>query len=280
MVLSAFALIMITTFILLIQELRKRYRFQLKLQNQIVHLQQFTKESEELSYAISHDLQEPLRKMRIFSDRLFQKHGDELDNEGKEIAQRINAIAATAQDTMNELLRFTSVTPQIEEMASFDLNKLIPEVWEKMAKTVTATNASIVISNLPTINGSEPRLAILFENLLCNALIFSREGVPPAITINAYKTIGQTIKQAAVYQRNLAYHAIEISDNGIGFADQYAVKIFQLFRRLHVGQDKYAGKGIGLAICQRIMSNHHGFITATAKIGEGAVFTVYFPAEN
>ncbi len=279
-VLSGLALIMMATFILLILELRKRYRFQLQLQNQIVQLQQFTKESEELSYAISHDLQEPLRKIRIFTDRLFQKHKSALDQEGNEIIQRMNVVAASAQENMNELLRFTSVIPQIEQKQLVDVNKLIANVWGEMAEKVTAKNATLTLDSLPVIKGSEQRLAVLFENLLKNTLEFSKDKTPPAIHISTYKTTGQAIKQAAIYQRNQVYDAIAISDNGIGFDNGYAIKIFQLFRRLHVGQDKYPGKGIGLAICQRIMSNHHGFITAKGILGEGAVFTVYFPAEE
>jgi signal transduction histidine kinase len=274
------AIIVITSFILLIRELRKRFKTELQLQTKIVQLQQFTKESEELSYAISHDLQEPLRKMRIFTDRLFHKHKAALDNEGKEIVQRMNVVAATAQETMNELLRFTSVIPQIEQKKAVDLNKLIPSIWGKMAEKTIQKNAVINLEPLPIIKGSEERLSILFENLLNNALLFSKDGMSPLIKIKTYKTTGQKIAQAASYQRRKTYDAIEISDNGIGFDNGYANKIFQLFRRLHVGQEKYAGKGIGLAICQRIMSNHHGFISAKGKVGEGAVFTVYFPAEG
>lgn len=271
--------IIITIFILLIKELRKRNRIELQLQQQIVELRQFTKESEELSYAVSHDLQEPLRKMRIFTDRLLNRHKDALDEGGKQIVQRMNTVAATAQDTMNELLRFTSVIPQIEEKTFVDLNILVKKVWENMAEKVLGTSAIIKVETLPSIKGVEPRLTILFENLFSNALVFSKTGIAPEVNIRAYKTKGTHLKQTSGYKSQQVYHAIEISDNGIGFADEYAVKIFQLFRRLHNDQIKYAGKGIGLAICHRIISNHHGYINATAKVGEGAVFTVYFPIE-
>jgi len=143
--------------------------------------------------------------------------------------------------------------------------------------TIEETGAQVEIGPLPTVAGDRSQLGQLFQNLLSNALKFRKPGVTPVIRVGSRQVPAAQLPPAVIpTRRATAYHCIEVSDNGIGFDDKYIDRIFQVFQRLH-GKSQYAGTGIGLAICQKVVANHGGAITAISQFGHGAAFIIYLP---
>ncbi|MBA4854003.1 CHASE3 domain-containing protein [Emticicia sp. BO119] len=274
----SFALL-IVSFLLIFLELQRRLKFQHELENKIDELNRSNADLEQFAYVSSHDLQEPLRKIRAFSDRLARKHNDSLNEDGKETLEKITYSAERMQTLINDLLDFSRLVNRKEiGFQEVNLQEIAGRVINDLSVKIEEKKAQINVEKLPYIWGISFQLNQLFLNLISNALKFTAEERTPVIDINYSLVKGVEIKDIEKIRNELDYHKIVISDNGIGFEEEYAEKIFVIFQRLH-GRGHYDGTGVGLAICRRIMSNHNGFIFAESQLGEGARFILYFPTK-
>lgn len=240
------------------------------LQQSNVNLQQF-------AYVASHDLQEPLRKIQSFSDLLAKRYSADL-GEGINYLQRMQNAAKRMSDLIGDLLSFSRITEHKDVIERVSLGRVVYEVLNDLELLITETSAVITTEQLPEIHGDKMQLNQLFLNLISNALKFRKPGLPPVIEITGKIIMSTELPSFANVIRSASlYHQIDVSDNGIGFDQQYADRIFQLFQRLH-GRSQYSGTGIGLAICERVAANHGGAITVTSKPEEGATFSIFLPA--
>jgi PAS domain S-box-containing protein len=242
----------------------------------LCELNRSNKELEEFAYIASHDLQEPLRKISMFSERLRTKHSEGLDKEGQLFMSRIVASADNMRTLIDNLLEFSRANRSSNAFTKTDLNDILQKVLTNLDLKIEETKASIeVTSLLPIIKAVPSEMEQLFSNVICNAIKFGKESESPAIRIDTRKLTLQE-KQHYRLSSDAVCHAIEFKDNGIGFEAEYEEKIFMIFQRLH-GKKEYPGSGIGLAICKRIVDNHHGVIYARSLPGEGSTFTIILP---
>jgi len=224
-------------------------------------------ELEQFAYVASHDLQEPLRKIQTFINRLLESKESALSPRDTDLFHRIQSASARMNQLIVDLLSYSTVNTSSRHFTVTDLNTLLKSVEDHLKESIDQAGAVITASPLPAVNIIPYQFEQLLTNLISNSLKFARAGVPPRISISAdIMDKGKT-----------SYHRIIVADNGIGFDKQYSERIFQVFQRLH-GKHEYPGTGIGLAICKKIVENHNGFITASGVEGEGAVFTIYIPA--
>jgi len=243
------------------------------LQEANINLARSNNELEQFAYVASHDLQEPLRKIVTFIDRL-NKLDEKTDSEKEsEYLKKITSSAKRMSVLINDLLNFSRLGKEKEMMGMVDLNETVASVLPDFENIITDKKGEIKVEPLPVIEAVPVQMKQLFHNLISNALKFSNEK-PPKVTIasRTFEENGIPIKADAEKK----YIHITVTDNGIGFKQQYADQIFQIFQRLH-DQKNYPGTGIGLAICKRIAENHKGTIYAEAKENDGAVFHVILP---
>ncbi|MEO6719352.1 MAG: PAS domain-containing protein [Ferruginibacter sp.] len=240
-----------------------------------LELEQSNAELESFNYIASHDLQEPLRKIQAFSQRILSKEGDNLTPFSKDYFSRINGAAERMQNLIDALLSYSRANSSILSEGPTNLNFLVNDVISDMQDTIDETQAVIQLTELPTLPVVSIQVNQIFVNILGNAIKYSRPGVAPVINISAKLVSGKEIPDSAT-DVNIKYWMISVADNGIGFEQRYEHKIFELFQRLH-GSGDYIGTGIGLAICKKIMRNHQGFISAEGVPGTGSTFNIYFP---
>jgi two-component system sensor kinase FixL len=247
------------------QEQLRRYAAELKRSNE--DLQDF-------AYISSHDLQEPLRKIQTFGERLQSKEQDSISEDGKDYLNRMLNAAARMQKLISDLLEFSRVTTKAQPFEKVSLNTLCQEVLSDLEIAIERTGAIVKVGDLPEIEGDNTQLRQLFQNLVVNALKFSKEGQVPHIEIS-----GETIQEKP-HQVSLEDLKVKLTfkDDGIGFDNKYADKIFNVFQRLE-GR-KYEGSGIGLAICKKIVVRHGGSIMAESALGKGCSFHVYLPIKQ
>ena len=269
-------IISLVSFFFINREVRMRKKYQLELEKRLQELNRSNSELQQFAYIASHDLQEPLRKIRTFSDKLVYKHQHLIDGEVKSVIGKIEASAKRMQELLHDMLNFTSLIAKEEQMGPVDLNDVITGVLADFVEQSKDRHAIITWDKLPELNGSVMQLSLLFRSLIDNSFKFSKSGESPVIRIK-YKLVEGDTEEDEVLKGRL-YHKITMEDEGIGFNNEFAEKIFMIFQRLHTQQSGYRGKGIGLAIAQRIMSNHSGFILARGMINDGATFIMYFPA--
>lgn len=225
------------------------------------HLKQSNKELENFAYISSHDLQEPLRKIQSFGDRLKTMEQEKFSEKGKDYLDRILNAASRMQNLINDLLEFSRLSNPVPKFSRIDLNAISNEVISDMEITIEKTGALITVEKLPVISGNPTQIRQLFQNLISNAIKFTKEGENPILKIYA-KRSGKMID-------------IFFEDNGIGFDEKYVDRIFTIFQRLE--NRKYTGTGIGLAICKKIALFHQGNITASSSPDQGSVFKVSLP---
>lgn len=251
------------------------------LQETNLHLSRSNQNLEQFAYIASHDLQEPLRKIQQFSDLLKTRYAT---SEGDELVylERMQVAASRMSLLIKDLLAFSRISTGQVAQAPVSLANVIQVAQENLSVAIGETNAHIQVGTLPTIPGDESQLGQLFQNLLSNALKFRRADpsgawISPQIQISAHTVLATDlpISVKPVRQAN-AYYLIRVTDNGIGFEEKYTDRIFQVFQRLH-GRNEFAGTGVGLAICQKVVTNHGGAITAIGRPGQGATFCVYLP---
>jgi light-regulated signal transduction histidine kinase (bacteriophytochrome) len=280
MIFSGLALLFLLLFFrILYQELKRRFEAQLMLEQNITELKRANIELEQFSNIASHDLQEPLRKIRTFGERLLRKHANNLDEDGKFNITRINDAALRMQTLIQDLLAFSHTTNVNERnYETVNLNKVLSSIKEELALMISDRKAQINVipAVFPNLIAIPFQIHQLFSNLISNAIKYSQEGVSPIITITHEVVMGTDIEHIEGISPSNNYYHFRVIDNGIGFESMYAEKIFIIFQRLHT-RNEYAGTGIGLAICRRIVANHNGFISAESQHGEGSVFHIYLP---
>ena len=233
------------------------------------------RELEQFAYVTSHDLQEPLRKIRTFTE-IIQRNAGNVDLAHRYF-EKINRSAERMTNLIKSVLNYSRLSRENDGFTDVDLNEIMTQVQADYELLIAEKNAVVHLVNLPAIHGNHLQLEQLFSNLVGNALKFTER--EPVIQIQS-KVVGrEQVVNHPDHLQEESYVEILVADNGIGFEPKYADLIFTMFQRLQDTQD-YAGTGIGLAICKKIIQNHHGFITATGEPGKGANFYVYFPEKN
>ena len=235
-----------------------------RLERRAVELARSNSELDQFASIASHDLQEPLRKVRTFTEQLMVSESERLSERGVDYLTRANRAAERMQQLIQDLLRFSRVTTKPRPFTVVDLNQLTADILDDISVELDQSHAAVSVGTLPTLSADELQMRQLLLNLISNAVKFRREGVPPEITISG--------------ERRGSDAVIVVTDNGIGFEPQYAERIFSVFERLN-GRGEYPGTGIGLALCQKIAARHGGRIVAEGRPGEGATFTVTLPLE-
>ena len=244
----------------------------------IEELQRSNRELEEFAYVASHDLQEPLRKISTFSSRLVDKFTNDLTTEGKLYIDRIIASAENMRILIDNLLQFSRISRNEQALVNVDLNFIIQQVKSDLELQIEETDTTIISEKLPVIEGSVSQMMQLFTNIINNAIKFSKPSEKPVIEITS-AMLSKKEQDALKLPPYHLFHKIRFCDNGIGFEEEYATKIFQIFQRLH-GKSEYPGSGIGLAICKKIVEQHHGIISAENIPTHGACFTIILPEKQ
>ena len=246
------------------------------LKHKIEELNRSNQDLEQFAYIASHDLQEPLRKIMAFGERLSSKHGEELGTDGQFYLSRMMDAANRMKVLMENLLSYSRVSTKSEPFELVDLSLTIESILSDLEMKIQDVDADVTLSGMPTLNALPTQMQQLFQNLISNALKFVRPNVKAVIAIEASEANKKEISLIGVPFKNSRYYKITVTDNGIGFDNEYAEKIFLIFQRLH-GRSEFEGTGLGLAICKKIVDNHDGFITAKSELNKGSVFTVYLP---
>jgi len=234
-------------------------------------------ELQDFASIASHDLQEPLRKIQAFGDRLKMKCSESLGENGRDYLDRIQDAARRMQILLHDLLTLSRVTSKAQPFEPVDLLKVIKEVISDLEVRIEQSNADVEIGALPTIDADEAQMRQLLQNLISNALKFHRPEVKPEVTISG--KIFDNVESLPGAMPGEDICQIMVKDNGIGFDDQYSERIFQVFQRLH-SRSEYEGTGIGLAVCRKIADRHGGTIVAKSAEGEGATFIVTLPVKQ
>ncbi len=226
-------------------------------------LERSNKELEQFAHVASHDLQEPLRKILAFGDRLKVHCENLLDEEAKDYLNRMEKSAARMRELIENLLQYSTLTSKEQLQTEVDLESIINEVLSDLEIRIQETNAKIEIYNLPKIIADKIQMQALFQNLITNSLKFRKKDITPHIIIKS------EIKDKNIIE-------ITLEDNGIGFDEKYLDKIFKPFQRLHT-KTEYEGSGIGLTVCEKIVLVHGGKITAKSEPQKGTKFIITLP---
>lgn len=248
----------------------------LELLKNIDKLEAANKDLDRFAFMASHDLQEPLRKILTFSERLNTKYDEQLDEEGKRYISRIRTATERLQILIKDIMTFAKISVEKSEFVKSDLNLLVNEVLTEMDSIVSDKNANIKVESLPSLYINPSLMRPLFYNLIHNALKYSKPDILPVIRIYCEPDTAVTQNGSAI--SNHPYCRIYVEDNGIGFDQKYAEQIFEMFKRLH-HHNEYEGTGIGLAFCKKIVEQHEGFISARSIIDKGSTFIISLPIE-
>lgn len=228
------------------------------------------KELQDFASVAAHDLQEPLRKIQAFSERLTSKAKNLLDAETFDYVNRIQNSAKRMQTLINDLLTYSRVTTKSQPFSQVDLNVIITQVLSELEISLENAHGKVNVLNLEKIYADQTQISQLFQNLIGNAIKFRKPDTYPIIEIS-----GQLLDSSALGAQ--AYE-ITVTDNGIGFDEKYLDRIFTIFQRLH-GRHEYEGTGIGLAVCRKIVDRHGGLLTAKSTPGNGAQFIITLPVQ-
>jgi PAS domain S-box-containing protein len=252
---------------------------QLQLERTIEELKRSNSNLEQFAYAASHDLKEPVRKINIFSDRLRNELEHMLTETQSKLFERMVNAAKRMTILIDDLLEYSHATKGIINVESIDLNQKLEMVLEDLDIQVQEKHGKITADKLPVIKGNRRQIQQLFQNLLSNALKYSKPDRHPQITISSKRVPGrETPLTLSGEEGNQLYHLIQIKDNGIGFDPKYADDIFNIFTRLH-GAAEYKGSGVGLSIVRRVIENHRGYIWAESTPGAGSTFSILLPVD-
>lgn len=244
-----------------------------------IELQKLNEQLQQFTYAASHDLQEPLRKIRVFLDKLLTNIGPKLNEDDIRLSERIKHTTDRMRRLINDLLAYSNTAMGSTVFTGVELKEIVKEVLDDMEATVTENSAVINIGPLPKVKGDARQLRQLFQNLISNALKYRRKDELPQVEITSKLVNGSDIEAPLSGERSKdRFYLVEVKDNGIGFDPIYADSIFGLFQRLH-GKAEFEGTGIGLAIVQKVVDNHNGYIWAKSKSGEGATFKIMLPVD-
>jgi len=242
-----------------------------ELTESTVRLEQSNRELQDFASVASHDLQEPLRKVQAFGDRLLSGYGPALDQQGQDYLDRMLKATKRMQSLIHDLLTFSRVSSKARSFLPVDLAQVTREVLSDLEVRIAETNALVEVGDLPTIDADAMQMRQLLQNLIGNALKFHQQGKPASVRVYAEMA---DMGPAAVGMCRLV-----VEDQGIGFDEKYLDRIFTVFQRLH-SRSEYEGTGVGLAVCRKIAQRHGGDITATSMVGEGATFRVALPSRH
>jgi PAS domain S-box-containing protein len=247
-----------------------------ELKNVNLDLQKSNAELAQFAYIASHDLQEPLRKIKIFSHMLEESFEGGIQEKSKVYLEKINGAASRMNTLIRDVLTYSELVKHKETFEEVNLNTVMESVRADYDLLIEEKGAEVISDDLPIVEAIPLQMAQLFYNLIGNSLKFSKKELRPIISIRVMKFKTDTTANDPLVG-NKEYYKIEFRDNGIGFKKEYSDQIFNIFQRLH-GKNEYAGTGIGLAMCKKIVVNHHGDLNAEGSSEEGAVFNVILPA--
>ena len=270
----------------IVADISKQKAFEATLENKVQErtqelaevnrqLHQSNIELNQFAYIASHDLQEPLRKVRTFIE-LMQVDLGEVPDKSKVYITKIQGAAERMQNLINDVLKFSALSKEREKFEQVDLNKILNNVTSDYELLIEQKHAILTIETLPVLEAIPLQMAQLFTNLISNALKFSDKNQQLKISVKAHILSDEDYNNYEGFNVQEKYYVIEVKDNGIGFNQENAEQIFTIFQRLH-GKAEYEGTGIGLAMCKKIVQNHHGVITAHSTEGKGATFTIIIP---
>ena len=260
------------------RDVTKLRNYERELERRINELKRSNKDLEDFAYVASHDIQEPLRKIISFSERLKIKYVSALDDEAQRYLERIMAATKSARQLIDGLMDFSRLTREEQSFEKADMNTLFQEVKTELELKIEDTETTVIAKNLPVLEVVSVQIKQLLSNLLLNSIKFRKQDTAPVIHLNSKK-----LQKADVVKFRLdpaiTYYEITIEDNGIGFEEEYSERIFQMFQRLH-GKSEYPGAGIGLALCKKIVENHHGIIFAKSQLDRGTIFSIILPEKQ
>ncbi|NOY58002.1 MAG: HAMP domain-containing protein [Calditrichaeota bacterium] len=259
------------------QEIQERKQVEKNLQVYMKKLKKSNQELQDFAYIASHDLQEPLRKVQAFSDRLKTKYHDVLGDQGSDYLDRMQNAAGRMQSFITDLLSYSRVTTKAKPFTETDLSKIVSEVLDDLQIRIEDVSGRVEVDPLPTIEADPLQMRQLFQNLIGNALKYHKKDVAPLIKVYQDNPRQKNSGSNAALHNGFCH--ITVEDNGIGFEEKYTEQIFNVFQRLH-GRSEYKGSGVGLAICRKIIDRHNGEITAKGKPGEGAKFMITLPTKQ
>lgn len=247
-------------------EITQRKKAEQQLKVMVEKLEVSNRELQDFASIAAHDLQEPLRKIQTFGDRLKGKIEGDLKEEGGDYLNRMLLSAGRMRKLIDDLLTYSRITSKGNPFQKIDLSQVLKDVLSDLEVRVEQTDGKIEFQRLPAIEADPSQMRQLFQNLLANGLKFHRKGVPPVIHVSS-KILNETTIE------------ISFSDNGIGFEEKYLDRIFTIFQRLH-GRHEYEGTGVGLAVCRRIVERHGGALTAVSSPDQGASFKITLPIKQ
>jgi light-regulated signal transduction histidine kinase (bacteriophytochrome) len=255
------------------RDVTDRKRVDEKLKIYADKLERSNRELQDFAQVASHDLQEPLRKILSFGDRLKTKAGESLDEDSQDYLQRMCNAAARMQILITDLMAFSRVEIKGQAFVTTDLGVIAREVSADLETRIEQAGGHVTIEELPTIDADPMQMRQLLQNLIGNSLKYYRAGVPPVVRIYSQKPAARRPESLDDARQ---FCEIFVVDNGIGFDEKYLDRIFTVFQRLHK-KGEYEGTGVGLAICRKIVDRHNGTITARSSPGQGATFVVTLP---
>lgn len=267
-----------TAFVAFIRDITEQKEAVSNLEEKSRQLELSNRSLEAFAYAASHDLKQPVRKVQIFTEQLAIAADARLTKTEKGYLQKTQKAAERMRDLIEDLLTYSSLTGTINFAERVDLNGVLHDVTEDLEIEINEKNAKINIGRLPTVLGNKRQLQQLFHNLVGNAVKYSKAGEPAVVDVVSVEIKGSdSLFLVSQIEANRIFHLVQVTDKGIGFDQEHASRIFDIFTRLH-NQDRFQGSGVGLAIARKVVDNHNGYIMAEGKEGEGAVFTVLLPA--
>ncbi len=258
------------------RDVSERKFAEVKLKEFTTRLERSNRELQDFAYVASHDLQEPLRKVSVFGDRLKSKFGEALGTEGRDYLERMQKAAMRMSALINDLLTFSRVTTKSQPFVQVDLAKVVQDVLFDLETRIEQVGGKVEVGSLPVIEAEPLHMRQLLQNLIGNALKFHKENEKPLVKVDA-----KIIEEPNDADGHLSQKMMEltVSDNGIGFDEKYLDRIFQVFQRLHTRQN-YEGTGMGLAITRKIVEHHGGCITARSTPEQGSTFVVRLPIQQ
>lgn len=259
----------------LLKDITEKYIYESRLESQIRQLDKSNHNLQEFVYVASHDLQEPLRKIATFSDRLQSKYGKSLDEEGNKYIDKIEKSCKSMQTLLEDLLDFSRLSFVDKMFEKVSVETIINTVLSDLEMKIEESRAEVICNNLPLIEAYPSQIRQLFTNLIQNSIKFKKKDASVTIKIDCANVFHTDYPELNL-KKDAVYVKIVIEDNGIGFDQEYSDRIFMIFQRLH-GKVEYSGSGIGLSICKKIVENHNGFIFAEGKLNQGAKFTILLP---